>query len=101
MRPVKDIDEYLRDAMKLHVAGVIIHGISSDRVHLFSVAPNLAGNANLNIECLYMAFKMEFEERGMLPELHVQVTILTRSLLLCWTLVISFSRSRIQMFFDL
>ena len=59
--------------MKLHVAGVIIHGIPSDRVHLFSVAPNLAGNANLNIECLYMAFKLEFEERGMLPELHVQV----------------------------
>eukprot|EP00965_Chrysotila_dentata_P086311 2848085-Pleurochrysis_carterae.AAC.1 len=56
LRPPHHIEDHLRDAMKLHVAGVIIHGIPFDRVHLFSVAPNLAGNANLNIECLYMTF---------------------------------------------
>eukprot|EP00965_Chrysotila_dentata_P230814 6198007-Pleurochrysis_carterae.AAC.2 len=48
VRPAQDIDEQQRDAMKLHVAGAIIHGISSDRVHLFSVAPNLAGNSALS-----------------------------------------------------
>eukprot|EP00965_Chrysotila_dentata_P142031 4695023-Pleurochrysis_carterae.AAC.1 len=58
--------------MKLHVAGVIIYGVLSDRIHLFSTAPNLVGNANLNIECLYLAFNVEFKNRGVLPELHVQ-----------------------------
>eukprot|EP00965_Chrysotila_dentata_P052434 1739354-Pleurochrysis_carterae.AAC.1 len=51
IRPVKDISDALRDTIKLRIAGVIIHARTADHVHVFPVAPNLAGNANLNCEC--------------------------------------------------
>eukprot|EP00965_Chrysotila_dentata_P162438 5364796-Pleurochrysis_carterae.AAC.2 len=51
--------------------GVINHG-SADSVHTFPVAPNLAGNANLNCECLCRAIKADFQEKGILPQLHLQ-----------------------------
>ena len=41
--------------------------------HLFYAHPQLAGNSNLNIECLLRAIFVRFNEKGMLPLLHVQV----------------------------
>ena len=72
VRPPKNVSEPLKDAMKLHVLGVIFHG-RADKVHLFPVAPNIAGNANLNCECILRAVQIEFAITGMLPRLHVQV----------------------------
>eukprot|EP00965_Chrysotila_dentata_P183613 6063077-Pleurochrysis_carterae.AAC.1 len=57
--------------MKFHVAGVIIHARPSAHVHLFSVTPNVAGNGNLNCECLYRALKHTSKQSGMLPTLHM------------------------------
>ena len=75
VRNPKEADELLSNAMKLHVIGVIFHGTPDD-VHLFSAAPHLAGNSNLNCETLYRALKAQYSEHGMLPRLHVQVRCL-------------------------
>ena len=71
VRPPKGAEDALRDALKLHVVGVIFHG-NPDRVHLFAAAPHLSGNSNLNCECLLRAMKAEYAEQGMLPRLHIQ-----------------------------
>ena len=39
------------------------------------VSPHLAGNSNLNIECLLRGIEHEFSANGMLPVWHVQVAI--------------------------
>ena len=80
-RNPKNIDGQLKDAMKLHVTGVIFHGRAKDEVHLFACGPNLKGDSNLNIECLYRAISTTFKDKGMLPKLHVQA-IYMRSFLL-------------------
>eukprot|EP00965_Chrysotila_dentata_P090068 2972572-Pleurochrysis_carterae.AAC.2 len=56
IRYPKNVADALKEAPKLHVSGVIIHG-SLDSVHLFAVAPNLAGNSNFNCERLYISNK--------------------------------------------
>ena len=73
LRPPKGADKLLKDAMKLHVIGMIFHACP-DAVHLFAALPQLAGDSNLNIECMMRALKHDFGENGMLPKLHVQVT---------------------------
>eukprot|EP00965_Chrysotila_dentata_P094776 3134526-Pleurochrysis_carterae.AAC.1 len=52
--------------MKLHVVGVIFHGgskneegVNSDLISLFAALPHLAGNSDLNCECLYRALKLQ------------------------------------------
>eukprot|EP00965_Chrysotila_dentata_P108202 3573917-Pleurochrysis_carterae.AAC.1 len=62
-RVPKTSGDALKNAMKLHVSSVIIHGIP-DSVHLFACAPNLAGDSNLNCECLYRAIKADYKAKG-------------------------------------
>eukprot|EP00965_Chrysotila_dentata_P035089 1167712-Pleurochrysis_carterae.AAC.1 len=64
----------LKDAMKLHVVGVVFHG-KPDTPHLFPAAPHLAGNTNLNCESFVRAVRKQFGQTGMLPVLHVQVRV--------------------------
>eukprot|EP00965_Chrysotila_dentata_P149233 4928506-Pleurochrysis_carterae.AAC.1 len=59
--------------MKLHVLGVNFHG-RADKVHLFPVAPNIVGNANLTGDCILRAVQIEFAISGMPPRLHVQIS---------------------------
>eukprot|EP00965_Chrysotila_dentata_P206372 6183496-Pleurochrysis_carterae.AAC.1 len=70
-RNPKSAHEELKDAMTMHIVGVIFHG-NPDRAHLFPAAPQLAGNSNLNCECLLRAIVAQFGASGMLPVLHVQ-----------------------------
>ena len=72
VRNPKNADEELKEALKRHVIGVIFHG-TPDSPHLFYAGPHLAGNSNLNIECLYRSIRHEYSEKGMLPIWHVQV----------------------------
>eukprot|EP00965_Chrysotila_dentata_P129432 4278678-Pleurochrysis_carterae.AAC.1 len=58
--------------MKLHMLGVIFHGCA-DKVHLFPVVPNIAGNANLICEGILRAVEIKLAITGMLPRLHVQL----------------------------
>lgn len=74
IRPPKAIDEELKAAMKLHVVGVMIHGKESDNINLFAALPHLAGDSNLNCECIYRSLRKHYHERGMLPKLHIQVS---------------------------
>eukprot|EP00965_Chrysotila_dentata_P112895 3730141-Pleurochrysis_carterae.AAC.1 len=46
-RTPKAASDELKEAMKLHVVGLIFHG-KPDVTHLFPAAPHLAGNSNLN-----------------------------------------------------
>eukprot|EP00965_Chrysotila_dentata_P117011 3867284-Pleurochrysis_carterae.AAC.1 len=78
IRPPKAAEDQLKNAMKLHVVGVIFHGgnrneegVNSDLISLLAALPHLAGNSNLNCKCLYRALKYHFEEHGMLPRLHI------------------------------
>ena len=72
VRNPKDADEELKEAVKLHVVGVIFHG-TPDHVHVLYAGPHLAGNSNLNIECLYRAIQAEFAEHGMRSTWHCQL----------------------------
>lgn len=72
VRNPKSADEELKEAVKLHVIGVIFHGMP-DSVHLFYAGPHLAGNSNLNIEVLYRSIRQQYSEKGMLTIWHVQV----------------------------
>ena len=38
----------------MHIVGVIIHG-NPDRRYFFAVYPHLAGDSNLNLECIRLA----------------------------------------------
>ena len=70
-RSPKAAEEELKDALKLHVVGLIFHH-NPDVVHLFYAGPHLSGNSNLNIECMYRAMLHEYKEKGMLSTLHCQ-----------------------------
>eukprot|EP00965_Chrysotila_dentata_P094778 3134559-Pleurochrysis_carterae.AAC.1 len=59
--------------MTLHVVGVIFHQHSEDVPHLFPAAPHVAGNSNLNCECLVRALRHQYGTSGILPTLHVQL----------------------------
>eukprot|EP00965_Chrysotila_dentata_P003905 127606-Pleurochrysis_carterae.AAC.1 len=65
-RNPKAAHKELKDAMTMRVVGVIFHG-NPDRAHLFLAAPQVAGNSNLNCECMVRAIVAQFAERGMLP----------------------------------
>ena len=58
----------------MHIVGVIIHG-SPDRRYFFLAYPHLAGDSNLNIECIRRALVLYYEELGtcLRPNLYVQV----------------------------
>ena len=71
MRNPKAADEELKEAVKLHVVGLIFHG-TPDSVHLFYAGPHLAGNSNLNIECIYRAVLHDYKRYGLLSVFHVQ-----------------------------
>ncbi|KAL1530789.1 hypothetical protein AB1Y20_001685 [Prymnesium parvum] len=72
-RKPKDCEELLKNAMKLHVTGIIIHG-RPDKRYLYWSLPFLPGNANLNIECLRRALLKHIGDSGtMKPKLYVQV----------------------------
>lgn len=70
-RKPKDIDPFLRDVLKLHVTGVIIHG-KPDKRFLFWALPYLPGNANLNIECLRRALVHHLSGLSFKPKLYLQ-----------------------------
>ena len=47
----KDAEPWAQKCLTLHVAGVLIHG-RPDKRYLFPASQQLAGDANLNLECL-------------------------------------------------
>jgi hypothetical protein len=51
--------------------GLIFHG-TPDTVHLFYAGPHLAGNSNLNIECIYRSIVHDYGVKGMLSIFHCQ-----------------------------
>lgn len=70
-RKPKDLDILLKDVLKLHITGVIIHG-KPDKRFLFCSWPFLPGNANLNIECLRRAFLHALAGMTFRPKLYIQ-----------------------------
>ena len=50
----KDAERYIKHVLTLHVCGVLIHG-EPDQRYLFPASQQLAGNSNLNIECMRRA----------------------------------------------
>ena len=71
IRNPKAAEEELKEAVKLHVVGLIFHG-TPDTVHLFYAGPHLAGNSNLNIECIYRSILHDYGVKGMLSIFHCQ-----------------------------
>lgn len=70
-RKPKDIEPLLRDVIKLHVTGVIIHG-NPDARYVFWSLPYMPGNANLNIECMRRALVHYLRGRTFRPQLYIQ-----------------------------
>lgn len=70
-RKPKDIEPLLKDALKLHVTGVIVHG-KPDKRYLFWSYPHLPGNANLNLECIRRALVHHLKGLPFRPKLYVQ-----------------------------
>jgi len=70
-RKPKDIDELLKDTLKLHVTGVIIHG-KPDARYLFYTLPFMPGNANLNLECIRRALVHHLAGLTFRPKLYIQ-----------------------------
>ena len=70
-RKPKDVDELLKDVLKLHVTGIIIHG-RPDKRYVYWSYQHLKGNANLNIECMRRALAHALHTLGFRPKLHVQ-----------------------------
>ena len=56
----------------MHIVGVIIHG-KPDKRYFFVVYPHLAGDSNLNIECIRRALMLYCNETGLRPNLYVMV----------------------------
>ena len=56
----------------MHIVGVIIHG-NPDKRYFFVVYPHLAGDSNLNVECIRLALHQHFKETGLRPNLYVVV----------------------------
>ena len=56
----------------MHIVGVIIHG-NPDRRYFFVVYPHLAGDSNLNLECIRLALVQFCKETGFRPNLYVMV----------------------------
>eukprot|EP00965_Chrysotila_dentata_P200187 6179848-Pleurochrysis_carterae.AAC.1 len=71
VRSPKAADDELKEAMKLHIIGLIFLG-KPDVAHLLFAALRLAGYSNLNSECLMRAVQHQYGQTGMLPLLHVQ-----------------------------
>lgn len=70
-RKPKDIDPLLREALKLHVTGVIIHG-NPDKRYIFWSLPYMPGNANLNLECIRRALVHHLSSSALKPKLYIQ-----------------------------
>lgn len=70
-RKPKDIDNLLKDVLKLHITGVIIHG-KPDARYIFWSLPFLPGNANLNLECLRRALVHFLRTLTFRPKLYLQ-----------------------------
>lgn len=47
----------------MHVVGIIIHG-SPDRRYFFLAYPHLAGDSNLNLECIRLALEQYRKDTG-------------------------------------
>jgi hypothetical protein len=58
----------------MHVVGVIIHG-HPDRRYFFLAYPHLAGDSNLNLECIRMALVQFAKDTGFVlrPNLYIQI----------------------------
>ena len=67
----KDAEAWAQKCLTLHVAGVIIHG-TPDKRYLFPASQQLAGNANLNLECIRRAFLKHLEGGRFRDEMHMQ-----------------------------
>lgn len=70
-RAPKDVEPLMRDTLKMHVTGVIIHG-KPDKRFIFWSLPWMAPNANLNIECLRRALVHHLSSLPMKPKLYLQ-----------------------------
>lgn len=70
-RKPKDIDNLLKDVLRLHVTGVIIHG-KPDARYIFWSLPFMPGNANLNLECLRRALVYFLRNLTFRPKLYLQ-----------------------------
>lgn len=70
-RRPKDVDSLLKDALKLHVVGLIIHG-KPDKRYLFWSYPYLPGNSNLNLECIRRALLHHLSSLPFRPKLYLQ-----------------------------
>ena len=71
-RKPKDADELLKECVKLHLTGVIIHG-RPDKRYMFCSLPYMPGNANLNIECIRRALLHHLSRGSFKPKLYIQV----------------------------
>lgn len=71
-RKPKDCEELLKDTLKLHLTGVIIHG-RPDKRYMFWSLPYLPGNGNLNIECIRRALVHHLGGTTLKPKLYIQV----------------------------
>lgn len=71
-RRPKDAEPLLKEALKLHITGVIIHG-KPDKRFLFWSLPHLPGNANLNLECLRRALVHHLASMSFRPKLYIQI----------------------------
>lgn len=70
-RVPKDVADEAKDALKLHVAGVIVHG-RPDKKFMFWGLPHMPGNANLNIETVRRSLNLAFPGLGFRLNLHIQ-----------------------------
>lgn len=57
---------------QMHIVGVIIHG-NPDRRYFFVVYPHLAGDSNLNLECIRLALLADRKHGTLRPNLLVMV----------------------------
>ena len=58
--------------LPMHIIGVIIHG-KPDKRYFFVAYPHLAGDSNLNLECIRLALRQHFGDAGLPPNLYVVV----------------------------
>lgn len=70
-RKPKDVEPLLKEVLKLHVTGIIIHG-KPDKRFVFWALPFLPGNANLNLECLRRAMVHHLGSSPLKPKLYLQ-----------------------------
>jgi hypothetical protein len=70
-RAPKDVDGDMQNAFLVHIVGVIIHGRPDSR-YFFAASQQLAGDSNLNLECLRRALFMKADGKPLRRKIFLQ-----------------------------